>query len=203
VRRDVRGHPDCDAGGSVDQQVREPTRQDQRFLAALVVVRGEVDRVLIDTAQHLDGYRSEPALGVAHRSRRVVARRAEVALTVDERKPHRPRLGKAHQGVVDRGVAVRVVLPHHVADDPAALRVTAVGPVATVVHRVQDATVHRLESVANIRQRARDDDRHRVVEEAALHLDLEADRLYSASATADGRIGDLRCQGSAHPSRCG
>src|SRR3712207_8521911 len=41
----------------------------------------------------------------------VVARRAEVALAVHQGSTHHPRLRQPHEGVVDRRVAVRVVLP--------------------------------------------------------------------------------------------
>src|SRR5262249_8326463 len=81
------------------------------------------------------------------------------------------------EGVVDRRVTVRVIVAHHLADDAGTLEVAAVGPVPAVVHRVQDADVDGLQTVADIRQRAADDDRHRVVEEAALHLELDVDRL--------------------------
>ncbi len=177
VRRDVGGHADRDAGAAVDEQVRDAAGQDDRLGAAAVVVRCEVDRLLVDVAQHLHGERLQAALGVALRRRRVVARRTEVAVAVDERVPQRPRLGEADEGVVDRGVAVRVVVAHDVADDPGALEVAAVRAVAAVVHRVEHAAVHRLQAVPHVRQGAPDDDRHRVVEVAALHLHLDADRL--------------------------
>ena len=37
--------------------------------------------------------------------------------------------------------------------------------------------MHRLEAVADVGQRSPDDDRHRVVDVAALHLGLDVDRL--------------------------
>ncbi len=177
VRGDVGGHADGDATGAVDQQVREAAGQDRRLLRAAVVVRGEVDRVLVDVAQHLHGQRRQPRLGVPHGGRWVVARGAEVAVAVDQRVAQRPGLGEAHQGVVDRRVAVRVVVTHDVTDDARTLEVTAVRAVTTVVHRVQDAAVHRLEAVTDLRQRPADNDRHRVVEVRPLHLDFDADGL--------------------------
>ena len=44
------------------------------------------------------------------------------------------------------------------------------GEVAVLVHRVEDAPMHGLQAVAHIRQRARHDHAHRVIEVAALHL---------------------------------
>ena len=96
----------------------------------------------------------QPALRVAARRRRV-GRRTEVAVLVDERSRERERLAHAHERVVDRGVAVRVVVGHHVADDTRALHERAIGAQVRVVHRPEDAAVHGLQAVANVGQRAR------------------------------------------------
>ena len=189
VRRDVGGHADRDAGRAVDQQVGVARRQDGRLLRAAVVVGLEVDGVLVDVADHLQRQRRHPALGVPHRGGGVVARRAEVALAVDQRRAHHPRLREADQGVVDRGVAVRVVLTHHVTDDARALGEAAVGAVAAVVHRVEHPAVHRLEPVAYVGQRAADDDRHRVVDVGALHRGLQLDRLDPAAGARAPSVG--------------
>ena len=189
VRRDVGRHADRDAARAVGQQVREPARQDGGFLHAAVVVRDEIDCLLVDFAQHLHGQRREPGLGVAHGGRRIVTRRAEVALAVDERVAQRPRLGHPHQGVVDRRVAVRVVVTHRLGDRTGRLRVAAVRSETGVEHRVQHAAVHRLEAVADLRQRATDDDAHRVVDVAALHLLLDVDRLDAVRRLVTGQRG--------------
>lgn len=64
VRRDVGGHADRDTAGTVGQQVGEPARQDRRFLHAAVVVRAEIDCLLVDFAQHLHGQGSQPGFRV-------------------------------------------------------------------------------------------------------------------------------------------
>src|SRR5712672_603463 len=139
--------------------------------------RGNYDGLLVDVPQHFHRQRGQAALGVPHGRGRVVAGRAEVALAVDERHPHRPGLRHPDQRVVDRAVAVRVVVAHDVADDPRALEEAAVRTEPAVVHRVQDPRVHRLEPVPHVGQGTADDDRHRVVDVAALHLVLDVDRL--------------------------
>ncbi len=195
VRRNVGGHADRDAGRPVDQQVGVPARQDGRLLGAAVVVGLEVDGLLLDVADHLQRQRRHPALGVPHGRGSVGARRAEVALSLDQRRAHHPRLRETHQGVVDRRVAVRVVLTHHVADDARALGEAAVRPVATVVHRVEDAAVHRLQPVAYVGQRASDDDGHRIVDVGLLHQRLQLDGLDAIVAESEavgaGAGGDL------------
>jgi hypothetical protein len=177
VRRDVRGHADGDARAAVDEQVREAAGQHDRLEGLAVVVGAELDGVLVDVAHHLHGQRRHPALGVPGGGGRVVTGGAEVALALHQRVAHAPVLHEAHEGVVDRGVTVRVVLTHDLADDTAALVEAAVGPVATVVHRVDDTAVHGLEAVTHVGQRAADDDAHGVLDVAALHLGVEVDRL--------------------------
>ena len=98
VRRDVGGHADRDAGRAVDQQVGQLGRQHGRLLLGAVVVRLEVDRLLVDVGQQLGGDRRQAGLGVAHRGGAVAVDRAEVALAVDERVAHREVLGHPRRG---------------------------------------------------------------------------------------------------------
>ena len=151
VRRDVRRHADGDARASVDEEVREAGRKHERLALRLVVVRAEVDGVGVELAQHLLGELREPCLGVAHRGRRIVVDRAEVALPVDQRIPERERLREANERVVDRLVAVRMMVAHHIADDVGALHVRPARAVAVRPHRVEDPPVHRLQPVAHVR----------------------------------------------------
>ena len=169
VRRAVGGHPDGDAAGPVDQQVRKGGRQHHRLGVLAVVVRLEVDGVLVQPVGHRRRGRGHPALGVAH-GRRPVVQRAEVSVPVDQGQPHAPGLGGADQGVIDRGVAVRVVDAHHLTDHPGALDVRVVGADAHLVHPVEDAALDRLQPVPGVRQRPGVDDRVRVLEKAGLHL---------------------------------
>ena len=99
--------------------------QDGRDLVLARVVVLEVDRVLIDPVEQVGGDVGEAALGVAGRSRPVV-QRPEVAVTVDEGMAQAEGLGHAHQGVVERQIAVRVIPAHDVAGNPGALEVRAV-----------------------------------------------------------------------------
>ena len=110
VRRDVGRHADGDAVGAVDHEVGNAARQHGRLAARLVVVGHPVDGVGVDVAQHLDGDAREARLRVAHGRRRVALDRAEVALAVDQRVAHVEVLRHAHEGGVDDGLAVGVVV---------------------------------------------------------------------------------------------
>ena len=113
---------------------------------------------------------AQPHLGVAHGRRRIAVDRAEIALAVDQRQAHGEILRHAHQRVVDRLVAVRMIFAHHVADDARRFAIGLVPVVAVLVHRIEDAPVHRLQAVARVGQRARHDHAHGVIEIGALHL---------------------------------
>ena len=174
VRRDVRRHADGDAGRAVGQQVRERRRQHHRLLAGAVVGRAEIDRVLVDAFEQRLRHLVSAALGVAHGRGVIAVDVAEVALPVDQRVAHGEILREAHQRVVDRLVAVRVVVAHHLADDLGALLVAAGGVELQLAHGVEDAPVHGLQAVAHVGQRAVHDRRQRVGEIALFQRILAA-----------------------------
>ena len=160
-----------------------------------VVVVAEVDGVLVEVGQHGHRGLGQPALGVAHGRGRIVVHRAEVALAVDQQQAHAEGLRHAHQGVVDREVAVRVILTHHVADHAGGFHVGPVGRVPLFVHREQDAPLHRLEAVAQVGQRPADDHAHGVIEIGFLDLVLDGDRGHVAPLGVARRAGGLVGQG--------
>jgi hypothetical protein len=85
VRRNVGRHADGDARRAIDEQVRNARRQDDGLLLVLVVVRDEVDGVLVDVGEQLVSDARHAGFGVAHGRRRIAVDRAEVPLAVDER----------------------------------------------------------------------------------------------------------------------
>ena len=197
VRRDVGRHADGDAGRAVDQQVGHAARQDLGLAPRLVVVGHPVDGVGVDVAQHLDGDLAEARLGVAHGRRRVALDGAEVALAVDERVAHVEVLRHAHEGRVDDGLAVGVVVAAGVAGDLGALAVLLVGGEAEIVHRDHDAALAGLEAVAHIGEGAVGEHAHRIVDERRAHLVFELDGLDLAFQRLQG----IRHRGTAPPSR--
>ena len=170
VRRNIGRHADRDAAGAVDQQIGKARRQHHRLVLVAVVVGLEIDGVLVDVVEQRHRRLGQPAFGVAHGRRRIAVDRAEIALPVDQLQAHGKILRHAHQRVVDRLVAVRVIFAHHVADHARRFDVFLVGRVALLVHRKENAPVHRLQAVAHVGQRARHDHAHGVIEIAALHF---------------------------------
>ena len=170
VRRNIGRHADRDAAGAVDEQIGKARRQDDRLFFLLVIVRPEVDGVVLEIVEQGNRDRRESRFGVALRRGRIAIDRAEIALAVDERRAHREILRHAHERVVDRKFAVRVIFADHVADGARGLVVGTVGGEVVLVHRIEDATVHGFQAVADVGQGAAHDHAHRVIEIAALHF---------------------------------
>ena len=175
VRRNLGGHADGDAVRAVDQQVRNLGRQDGRLLRGLIEVGNEVHRVLLDVGQEFFRQARQPALRVPVGRRRVAVHRTEVPLPVDQGIAHVKVLRHAHQRVIERRVAVRVILLDHLAHHRRALHVALVRGVPLFVHGVEDAAMHGLQAVADLGQRPPDDHAHRVVEIRLPHLVFDVD----------------------------
>src|SRR5581483_6344042 len=163
VGRDVGRHADGDSGRTVDQQVGQARGQNHRLPQRVVEIGGEVDSVAIDVGQQLFGDGGQAGFGVAIGRRGVTVHGAEVALAIYQRVAHVEVLRQAHHGFVDGSVAVWMVLAQHLTDDGGGLAISAGGPQTKVMHGVEDAPLHRLQAVADVRQRTRDDYAHGVI----------------------------------------
>ena len=152
----------------------------------LVVIGLEIDGFLVDVFQQLGRDARQPRFGVPHGRGRIAVDGAEISLPVDQRIAHRKRLRHADQGVVNRRVAVRMELTHHVADDAGGLLRGAVKVQPHLVHHVENAAMHGLQTVADIRQRAAHDHAHGVIEVRALHLvfDVDGDQVLRPTIAA-------------------
>jgi len=192
VRRDVGRHAHRDSRRSVDQKVRDARRQDRGLAFGLVVIRVEIDGFLVDIGEQLAGQSGHANFGVAHGRRRIAVHRTEIALSVDQQVAHRKFLRHAHDGVVHRRVAVRMVFADDIAHHTRRFLVGLVPIVAELAHGIQHAPMHRFQAVADIGQRAADDDAHGVIQIGFAHLVFEIYGQYFASD-----LGHLRESGAA------
>ncbi len=135
-----------------------------------VEVVAEIDGIHVDVGEQFLAHLGHAGFGVTHGCRAVAVHAAEIALTVDQRVAHREILRHAHERVVNGNIAVRVILAQHLADDARAFLVRRIGTHPQVVHRVENAAVNRLKSVARVGQRSRDDHAHGVIEIRFAHL---------------------------------
>jgi len=142
---------------------------------AVVVIRAEIDRVFIDVLEKRAGNSRQSRFRIPHGRWRIAVNRTEVPLSIDKGVAHRKRLRHTHQRVVNRGVAVRVVLTQHFADDLGALARRAVVVQPHLVEAVQDPAMHWLQTVPHIGKGASHDHAHGVIEIRALHLVFDVD----------------------------
>ena len=126
--------------------------KNSRLGPRLVVVRDEVDRVLVHVGHERGAEMGHARLGVTHGRRRIAFDGTEVALAVDEALPHGPRLGHVHERGVNYGFAVRVIVTARVAANLGAFTMLSIREEREIVHREKDAALRRLQSVARIGQ---------------------------------------------------
>ncbi|OIQ73276.1 hypothetical protein GALL_450880 [mine drainage metagenome] len=176
VRRNVGRHAHGDARRTVDEEVGQTRWQQQRFLLRSIVVRTEIDCLLVDIGEHFMRDLRQADFGVAHCRGIVAIDRSEVALTIDQHVAKGKILRHAHNGVIHGLVAVRVIFTDHVADDARRFLVGPVPRIAQFVHGVEHTAVHWLEAVPHVWQCPSDNDAHGVIEVRAAHFRFEADR---------------------------
>ena len=178
VRQNARAQTDRDAFRAEHEVERQFARQRHRLLVAPVVARNEIrDRVI-------ENFRArefrQPALDVTRRGGRIAGEDvAEISLALDEI----PLVRQHHQRVADGRVAVRMIL-HRVADDVGDLDEP---PVIFFVQRPENAPLHRLQAVRQIRNRAVADDIAGVIQKAAIHARVQTARRVFSDQTACAR----------------
>ena len=163
---DVRGHPHGNAAGPIGQQVGKARGQYLRLRQGAVVIVPEIDRVLIQPVQQGLGGGGQAGFRVARRRGVVPVHIAEIALTVDQRVADVEILRQTGHRVIDRGVAMGVVIAHHVAADLGGFAETPGGRQPQFPHRVEDPPVDRFQPVAGIGQRAVHDRAERILQVA-------------------------------------
>ena len=168
--RNIGSHADRDALAAVDQQVWKAAGQDVGFLFGLIKVGVPIDGILVNIRQHLAGHFGHAGLSITVSSRRVTVHRTEVALAIDQRVTQAEILGQTDHSVVDGGVAVGMVGTQHSTNGIGGFAVGMLRIIAALVHRVQDTAMHGFQAIAHIRQCARNDNRHRVVQKGRLDL---------------------------------
>ncbi len=143
VGRYFGGHAHGYAIRTIDQEVWHTRRHHRGFVQRLVVVGLEIDRFLFNVGKNLIGEPRHAHFGVAHCRRRISVNRPEVALTIDQGITHREILCEPDNSVINRSVAVRMILTDDIADDARTLFVSLVIRVAEFVHGPENSTVDR------------------------------------------------------------
>ena len=152
--RNVGGHADGDTGRSVRQQVRKRGGHDDRLFQRAVVIGAKIHGVFGKPLHQQFRQRGQARLGVAAGGGVVAVDIAEVALPVDQRVAQVEILGEPRHRVIDRRIAMGVIIAHHIAGNLGRFAKAPGGRQAQLAHRKQDAAMHRLQTVAGIGQGA-------------------------------------------------
>ena len=163
--RHVRGHAHGDACSTIDKEIGERCGKNSRFGQTFVVIWDKIDRILVHVVHQGPAKRRHAGFRITHRSGRITFDRSEVTLGINQPVPHRPRLRHMHQSGVNDSLTVGMVIPGGIAADLGALHVLPGGVKPQFMHGVKNPPLGGFKPIPHIRQRARDDDRHRVVEE--------------------------------------
>ncbi len=153
MRWNVRRHTNGDATRSIEEHIREFGRQNNRLEKRAVKSRPKLNRVFANVAQQFHRGRPQSHLGITHGRRTVTIERSKIAVAIHQRSTKREALSHANHGVIDGGVPVRMVLPHHLTDDSGTLAESGVRiQVQIRVHRIEDAPLNRFQTISNIGQ---------------------------------------------------
>ena len=159
MRQDLRRKTHSNTLHALGEEQRELDGKVDRLLLATIV--GKLPRCDLIIEHHLEREFRKASLDVTWCGCRIAREDiAPVALTVDEQF----LLSQLHQGIADAGIAMRMVL-HGLSNDVSHLVVAAI---IDYLHGMQDATLHRLQSVGQVRHGTLQDDVTRIVEEPVL-----------------------------------
>jgi len=150
----VGGHADGNTGSAVNEQVGERTWENCRLGPRFIVIRDEIDSVLLHVDHERSAEMRHARFGVPHRCRWIALDRAEIPLAIDQPFAHRPRLRHVHERGVNHRFAVRVIISAGVTANFCAFAVLPPWEKRQIVHRVENSSLRWLESVARVRQRA-------------------------------------------------
>ncbi len=175
MRGNVGRVADRDAAGPVDQQIRDSRGKHERFLQGFVVVGTEIHRLFVDIGEQLFGQLRHARFGVPHGGGGIAVHRPVVPLAVHQRIAHVEVLRHTDQGVVDRRVAMGMVVTHDLTDDFGRLAIGAIMGQAHFIHAEENTAMDRLEPVAHVRKRPPYDYAHGVVEVRRLHFIFNRD----------------------------
>ena len=176
--RDVGGHTHGDSGSSVNEQIRDGSRHDNRLGTIFIVRRLVVDGIFFKIRHHRRAHVSEAGLGITHGGGSIPFDRAEVTLTVDQGFTHRPWLGHIHEGGINGTIAVRMIFTHRLTHDTGTLEVSlGRGQGKVMMHRIEQSSLRWLQAITRIGQGPGNDDGHRIVQKGLRHLVGNVDRL--------------------------
>ena len=178
MRRYIRGHTHRYPLGTDYQKDRKSGGQNHRLFERIVIVRDKIHSFFIEVFEQRLANAAHAHFRVPHCRWRIAIHASEISLTVDEHVPHGKRLGHSDDGIVNRGVTVRMILTDHITDSPCGLPVSSIPEITAPEHGIENSPVHRFETVSQFREGPADDHAHRVIQIGFLDLFFDTYSCY-------------------------
>ena len=151
VRRDIGGHTHGDTCGAINKQSGYTGRQNQWFVLLPVVVRSKIYSFLVQVSQQFMCQLRHTDFCVTHGRRGITIDRTKVTLSIHQHVAHRERLCHANDGVIDGRITMRMVLTNDITHYAGRFFVSLIPVITQHTHRVEYASVHGFQAVADVR----------------------------------------------------
>ena len=178
MRWNVGRHTHCNASRTVDQQVGHPGRHDQRFILCLIVIGTKINGFPVEVRQDFVRQLRHAHFRVTHGRRCVSINRTKIALAIHQQVAHGEWLGHADDRVIDRGIAMGVILTNDVTHHAGRFLIGLIPVVAQFAHGEKNSAMDRFQPVAHIGKSTSDDHAHGVVQIGLAHFVFEVDLQY-------------------------
>ena len=164
MRRDIGGHAHGDPAAAIGQKIGKGCGQNHGLGERAVVVFPEIHRIFRQAFQKRLGDNGHPRLCVSARGGIVAVDISKIALTIHQRIAHVEILRQAGHGIIDRRIAMGMIIAHHIAGNLRRFAKSAVGSQLQFAHCIKNAAVNRFQTISCIRQSAVHDRRKRIGE---------------------------------------
>ena len=153
MRRNIGRHADGNPHRAIQQDIGQARRQQHRLFEGSVEVIDPIHRALTQFAQQGLGIGGQAGFRITHRGERFrVIRRSPVTLAVDQRIAIGKILRHQHHGFIAGGIAMRMVFTQYVTDCSGRFFVFGQRGQTQLRHRIDDASLYRLQAVADMGQ---------------------------------------------------
>ena len=159
----VTSHTNCNSRCPIYEEVGYQGRQNRGFIEGGIVVGSEINRLFVQIGEKLMGQLVLADFSVSHGRRWISIHRTEVSLTINQSIAHRKMLSHAHKSIIHCGITMGMILTNYVTDNAGGFLVWLIPVVTQLPHRIEYASVHRLEPIAHIWKGPAYDNAHGII----------------------------------------
>ena len=164
MRRNVCGHAHRNPARPVGQKIGEGCGQNLGFRQGAIVIWAEINGVFVQPFKQRLGHRGHARLSISACRGVIAINISKISLTIDQWIAQVKILGQTRHCVINRGIAMWVVIPHHIARDFRRFTEAPVRGQTQLAHCKQDAAMNGFQAITRIRQGAMHDGGQRILQ---------------------------------------